>query len=106
MKQAIKDKILNLQSLEKQVSNLRQEILNVLEADCDKYKGKLVKIVGQKGWNTGILDSVRFSITGNKVTKYANVSYGKKVSRYIPFEDIEFLSEQEDKDFKLHSSIK
>lgn len=107
MKKELEDKIVRLQQLEKEVRELRVEVTCEVE---EQYKDKIdkrVKIVGQKGWSTGIVRRVKADIHSNNtvVMMCQVVSEANYNCVWKPFKDLQFLDEKEKKDFNLHDSI-
>jgi hypothetical protein len=110
MKQELKDKIAKLTQLQKEARELEIEITCEVESQYSKYIGKRVKIIGQKGWSTGILKSVKANLSYSKpgqpeVHCFVSCENGRDAKSYIPFKSLKFLNEKEIKEFNMNNSI-
>ena len=101
-------KIDELKRMEADVRRLTAEIQEDATAEYKKYLGQHVVIERSKGWNMGVLQSLRAEFRSVKdkyvLRIFAEVVNGKN-SKYVEFTNIRVPSETEKKETALHEKI-
>ncbi len=102
----IKQKLQRIVELEAEIFLIKKEIIEkTQEKHADKLN-KLVKIVRHKGWNIGVVKEIRVYFQRDKLSLNAIVQqFNSRNTQSFGFEKLEFLSEEELKNYNLHKSI-